>query len=61
MSTRLALHLNAMGLKLYDRVILQIPSIPEAVVTYLATLKAGVSRSWFSLRTARLKLATLPN
>ena len=39
--TRLALHLNALGLKLYDRVILQIPNVPEVVITYLAILKAG--------------------
>lgn len=41
LTTRLALHINAMGLKLYDRVILQIPNIPEVVITYIATLKAG--------------------
>ena len=39
--TRLALHLNASGLKLYDRVVLQIPNVPEVVITYLAILKAG--------------------
>jgi 2,3-dihydroxybenzoate-AMP ligase len=39
--TRLALHLNALGLNLYDRVVLQIPNIAEVVITYLATLKAG--------------------
>jgi 2,3-dihydroxybenzoate-AMP ligase len=39
--TRLALHLNALGLRLYDRVVLQIPNVPEAVITYLAILKAG--------------------
>ncbi len=38
---RLALHLNAFGLRLYDRVILQIPNQWEVVVTYLAVLKAG--------------------
>ena len=39
--TRLALHLNALGLELYDRVVLQIPNVPEVVMTYLAILKAG--------------------
>ncbi|MFH0730287.1 MAG: AMP-binding protein [Pseudomonadota bacterium] len=39
--TRLALHLNALGLKLYDRVILQIPNQPEVLLTYFAILKAG--------------------
>ena len=38
---RLALHLKALGLKLYDRVILQIPNQPEVLLTYLAILKAG--------------------
>jgi len=38
---RLALHLNRLGLKLYDRLILQIPNVAEVVITYLATLKAG--------------------
>ena len=41
LSTRLALHFNAMGLKLYDRIVLQIPNIPEMLITYLAILKAG--------------------
>ncbi|MDP6179101.1 MAG: AMP-binding protein [Desulfatiglandales bacterium] len=41
LSTRLALHLNALGLKLYDRVLLQIHNVPEVVITYLAILKAG--------------------
>ncbi len=39
--TRLALHLNALGLKLYDRVILQIPNQPEVLLTYFAIIKAG--------------------
>ena len=39
--TRLALHLNALGLELYDRVILQIPNQPEVLLTYFAILKAG--------------------
>ena len=39
--TRLALHLNALGLKLYDRVVLQIPNVAEVVITYFAILKAG--------------------
>jgi 2,3-dihydroxybenzoate-AMP ligase len=38
---RMALHLNDLGLKLYDRVVLQIPNTPEIVITYLAILKAG--------------------
>ena len=41
LSTRLALHLNALGLKAYDRLLLQIPNVPEVLITYLATLKAG--------------------
>ncbi|MCK5256541.1 MAG: AMP-binding protein [Deltaproteobacteria bacterium] len=41
LSTRLALHLNALGLKTYDRLLLQIPNVPEVLITYLATLKAG--------------------
>ncbi|MEJ2716575.1 MAG: AMP-binding protein [Deltaproteobacteria bacterium] len=40
--TRLALHLNALGLNTYDRLILQMPNSAEVVITYLATLKAGV-------------------
>jgi len=39
--TRLALHLNALGLEPYDKVLLQIPNVPEVVITYLAILKAG--------------------
>jgi len=39
--TRLALHLNALGLKLYDRVILQTPNQPEVLLAYFAILKAG--------------------
>ncbi len=39
--TRLALHLATLGLKEYDRLILQMPNISEVVITYLATLKAG--------------------
>jgi 2,3-dihydroxybenzoate-AMP ligase len=40
--TRLALHLNALGLNTYDRLILQMPNVAEVVITYLASLKAGV-------------------
>ncbi|MBI5586630.1 MAG: AMP-binding protein [Deltaproteobacteria bacterium] len=39
--TRMALHLVRLGLRPYDRLILQMPNIPEVVITYLATLKAG--------------------
>lgn len=39
--TRLSLHFNAMGLKLYDRVIMQIPNSPAVAITYLGILKAG--------------------
>jgi 2,3-dihydroxybenzoate-AMP ligase len=39
--TRLALHLLNLGLRPYDRLILQMPNITEVVITYLATLKAG--------------------
>lgn len=39
--TRLALHMMDFGIKQYDRVVLQMPNIPEVVITYLATLKAG--------------------
>jgi 2,3-dihydroxybenzoate---[aryl-carrier protein] ligase len=42
LSTRLALHLNALGLELYDRLVLQMPNMAELVITYLAALKAGV-------------------
>lgn len=41
LSTRLALHFNQLGLKLYDRVIHQIPNGPVSVLTFLGTLKAG--------------------
>ncbi|WP_035253511.1 (2,3-dihydroxybenzoyl)adenylate synthase [Desulfatiglans anilini] len=41
LATRLALHLKSLGLKLYDRVILQLPNQPEVLITYLAILKAG--------------------
>ena len=41
LSTRLALHFNQLGLKLYDRVIHQIPNGPLSVLTFLGTLKAG--------------------
>lgn len=41
LSTRLALHFNQLGLKLYDRIIHQIPNGPVSVITFLATLKAG--------------------
>ncbi|MDQ7785073.1 MAG: AMP-binding protein [Desulfomonilaceae bacterium] len=39
--TRLALHLVTLGLRKHDRLILQMPNIPEVVITYLAALKAG--------------------
>ena len=39
--TRLALHLHALGIRTYDRVILQMPNIAEVVITYLAILKTG--------------------
>lgn len=39
--TRLALHLHALGFKLYDRVILQINNQPELLLTFLAILKVG--------------------
>lgn len=39
--TRLALHLLNLGLRPYDRLILQMPNITEVVITYLATLRAG--------------------
>ncbi len=39
--SRLALHLLNLGLRKYDRLILQMPNIAEVVITYLATLKAG--------------------
>ncbi len=39
--TRLALHLVNLGLRKYDRLILQMPNMAEVVITYLATLKAG--------------------
>lgn len=41
LSTRLAVHLKALGLKLYDRVILQVPNQPEVLLAYLAVMKAG--------------------
>src|SRR5665647_2101245 len=41
LSTRLAIHFNQLGLKLYDRVIHQIPNSPVSVLTFLGTLKAG--------------------
>jgi len=41
LSTRLALHLNRLGLRVYDRVLLQLPNTAEAVISYLGTLKAG--------------------
>lgn len=41
LATRLALHLQSLGLELYDRVILQLPNQPEVILTYLAILKAG--------------------
>ena len=39
--TRLALHLNALGIHSYDRVVLQMPNIAEVVISYLAILKSG--------------------
>jgi 2,3-dihydroxybenzoate-AMP ligase len=42
LSTRLALHLANIGLRTYDRLILQMPNIAEVVITYLGALKAGV-------------------
>ncbi len=39
--TRLALHMKELGLKMYDRLVLQMPNQAEVVITYLATLKAG--------------------
>lgn len=41
LSTRLALHLVSLGLRPYDRLILQMPNITEVVITYLGALKAG--------------------
>lgn len=41
-SDRLAMHLLNMGLKPLDRVIVQLPNIPEFVYCYLACLKIGV-------------------
>ena len=41
LSTRLALHLVNLGLRPYDRLILQMPNIAEVVITYFAALKAG--------------------
>jgi len=38
---RLALHLHSLGLRLYDKVVLQIPNKPEVVISYLAIIKAG--------------------
>ncbi len=39
---RLALHLNSLGLKVYDRLVLHMPNVAELVITYLAAIKAGV-------------------
>ncbi len=39
--TRLALHLKALGVQPYDRIILQMPNVVEVVITYLAILKSG--------------------
>ncbi|MDL2275838.1 AMP-binding protein [Desulfosarcina sp. OttesenSCG-928-G10] len=41
LSTRVALHLNASGVKLYDRIVLQAPNHPEMLIAYLGILKAG--------------------
>lgn len=41
LSTRLAIHFKQLGLKLYDRVIHQIPNNHLSVLTFLGTLKAG--------------------
>ena len=40
--TRLALHLIALGLRPYDRIILQLPNEPEFVYAYFAAVKIGV-------------------
>lgn len=40
-TTRLALHLQSIGLECYDKIVLQLPNIPEVVISYLAILKAG--------------------
>jgi len=39
---RLALHFAEMGLKTYDRMVLQLPNEPEFVYSYYAALKIGV-------------------
>ncbi len=39
---RLALHLNSLGLEVYDRLVLHMPNVAELVITYLAAIKAGV-------------------
>lgn len=41
LSTRLAIHFKQLGLKLYDRVIHQIPNNHLSVLTFLGILKAG--------------------
>jgi len=41
LSTRLAIHFRQLGLKLYDRVIHQIPNGPLSVLTFLGILRAG--------------------
>ncbi|UCE32664.1 MAG: AMP-binding protein [Burkholderiales bacterium] len=41
LSQRLALHLRALGLALYDRVVLHLPNTPEAVIAFLGIVRAG--------------------
>lgn len=41
LSLRLALHLNALGLALYDRVVLHLPNTPASVIAFLAIVRAG--------------------
>lgn len=38
---RLALHFHMLGLKERDRVVLQLPNVPEVLMAYLAVIKAG--------------------
>jgi 2,3-dihydroxybenzoate-AMP ligase len=39
--TRLALHFHILGLKVGDRVVLQLPNVPEVLIACLAIIKAG--------------------
>lgn len=41
LTNRMALHLNRLGMNLYDRVVMQLHNVPELLVTYLGILKAG--------------------